>query len=149
MAAACSDDAHAKAMAEADMRSKVTLQETLERVEVEVLRKMRLAVGDAEPPRPRSTIRGYLFKQSGGKQSGASANHISFGNLMSKWDRVGASPASAPLASPQRSQLASAAWRRDTSCCKRPRRRFFTTRTSRMPPTARQRPAHSSSRAAR
>lgn len=87
--AASADDAHARALAEAARKSHVMLQETLERVESEVVRKMRLTEGDEEQPKPRRTVRGYLFKQSGGKQSGASANRISFGNLMSKWDRVG------------------------------------------------------------
>ena len=102
MAAASDDDVHARALAEAVRKSHVTLQETLDRVEMEVVRRSRIGDGDEALTKPRKTVRGYLFKQSGGKQTGASANRISFGNLMSKWDRVGASPASTPGVPPPR-----------------------------------------------
>ena len=46
MAAASDDDAHARALAEAARKSHVTLQETFNRVEMEVVRRSRIGEGD-------------------------------------------------------------------------------------------------------
>ena len=46
MAAASDDDAHARALAEAARKSHVTLQETFNRMEMEVVRRSRIGEGD-------------------------------------------------------------------------------------------------------
>ena len=63
------------------------LVETLERVEHE-MGEMAIEESRSEQDanKPACTVRGLLWKQSGGKQSAGS--RLSFGNLTQKWDKA-------------------------------------------------------------